>query len=428
MKISDGTPKNKASFSRMVISSVVGQSLEWYDFYIYGALAPVLTTVFFPQENQFIGLISSLSVFAVGFLMRPLGGLVFGYQSDKLGRKAIFVMTLLTMAIATALVGLLPSYSQIGLLAPFLLVFLRLIQGFSLGGESMGSVIYLLEHAPRRKQNFISSWLSVAVMAGWLLASLVTSLIAYILTKEEFYSWGWRIPFLFGLFTGAIGLILRLKGRETPIFEDLIKKGDIAKNPLKEMWKTSKLHSFAIMGIVSSVTLSLYIILVYLPLYFNTVGGVPLKTALLMSTLTSIISLFVIPSLGLLADHIGHRYILLTAAGGFVIFSPLIFYWGSFGDIKLCLLALFIGSLFLNMYASSFYALAAGWFPSHIRGTSSSVSYNFMVAAIGGTAPLVATILTHVSGTMLAPGFYLSAWSLVTFLILFFYRGDSTVN
>lgn len=420
-------PAGQTIHKATVISTMFGQALEWYDFYVYGALAAVLAQLFFPTDKPFIGLLSAFALFAVGFFMRPLGALVFGYASDKYGRKAVFVVTLLLMAVSTALVGVLPTYSDVGILAPILLLCLRLLQGLSVGGESTGSIVFLIEHAPQGRKAIISSLILVAGTTGWLLASLISAALNYTLTHDQFYSWGWRIPFLLGILTGVIGLILRLKAKETPIFEKIQETGNISKNPIKEMLLHFKKHAAALFAINSTGTLVNYMLLAYLPVFLNKIGGLPLSSALFLSSMASIVVMILVPFAGWFTDKVGTRLPLLLSTLGICIFAPFMFYWGSLGSLNLAILTMLIGAFLLALYAGPLYPIVGEWFPAPIRATSSSVTNNVCVGLIGGTAPLISTLLVHWTGNNMAPGYYLSAFALLSFLVGLFY-GTKTAD
>lgn len=414
--------KSTSQLSTTVLVSVLGQSLEWYDFFTYGVLAPVLGDLFFPSHNPYLSLIATLAVFAVGFLMRPIGGIVFGYASDKFGRKTIFVITLLCMSLSTAFVGFLPTYAQAGILAPCLLIIMRLIQGISVGGECTGSVVYLSEHVPHEKRGFFTSWLLVAVVAGWLLASLVSAGLVNILSHDQFNQWGWRIPFILGLFTGIIGVFLRLKARETPQFEKLREEGKIAKNPLKEAFKTVNLHSLVFMAWLVSGPLSFYLLLVYLPIYMNKIGGLQLSTSLALNAFSALICIIMIPLMGKLSDHIGRKTTLIIGGIGFIILSPMVFYMASLGTLTLSFFTILIATVLFSIYSGPFYGLMGDWYPVHIRGTATAAWFNVITAIAGGTAPLVSTLLIQQTGSGIAPGFYLSAWALISVFSLLLYQ------
>lgn len=403
-----------------IISTLIGQVLEWYDFYVYGALAAVIAELFFPANKPVIGLISAFAIFAVGFFLRPLGGLIFGYAGDKYGRKKIFVITLLLMSISTALVGLLPVYSQVGIMAPIMLVCLRLVQGLSVGGESAGSIVYLIEHVPKRRKAFLTSLILVAATAGWLLASLISATLNYFMTREQFYSWGWRVPFILGTLTGIIGLILRFRAKETPIFEKMRETGSISKNPIKELFLNYKKHAAALFIFTSSGTLFNYILIAYLPVYFNKVGKIPLSTALFLSSLATVAIMILIPLMGLLIDRIGTRIPLLLSNAGMFLCAPLMFYWGALGNANLAALAMLIGAILLSLYAC-YYPIVGEWFPGPIRSTGASIIYNLSAALIGGTAPLISTLLIHGTGSIFAPSFYVSFLALCSFLVALIY-------
>src|SRR5215210_9116487 len=226
----------RTSVRRVIIASLIGTSLEWYDFFIYGtAAALVFNRLFFPTFDPLVGTLLAFTTYAVGFIARPLGGIVFGHYGDKLGRKNVLVVTLLLMGIATFLVGVLPTYGTIGVAAPILLVVLRFVQGLGLGGEWGGAVLMVAEHGDERRRGLNSSWPQVGVPAGNLLSAGVLAIMATVLSDDAFSSWGWRIPFLLSALLIGVGLWIRLTVEESPLFQELEAKGETEAAPLKKV-------------------------------------------------------------------------------------------------------------------------------------------------------------------------------------------------
>lgn len=409
------------NLKRTIAASASGQFLEWYDFYIYGVLATTIAELFFKNIDPAFALFYSLAIFAVGFMTRPFGGLLFGYASDKFGRKPVFIVTLIVMSIATTLVGFLPTYAQAGSLGAILMLCLRLIQGMALGGESAASTIYIAEHSPAKKHIFFASWLYFGATGGWLLASCVGLLLNSFLNHEQFLAWGWRIPFLLGLFTGIIGLILRIRSKETPVYQKLKETGQLSKSPVKEVLKTSKLKSLQMFAFISASSLIFYTILVYFPIFMTQHGMSP-KVAWLIISCAAGASLISTIFFGwFFTDKIPTKAPMYLFYFGF-LFAPVYFYALSFNDVVLSSFTLGVVVFFLSMCGCSQFALIGKWFAPQIRGVGVSISFNIASAFTGGTAPLVGSALTHFTGSALAPGFYITLWSIIGLLVIWSYK------
>ncbi|HEX8448905.1 MAG TPA: MFS transporter, partial [Allosphingosinicella sp.] len=251
-----------AKRDRLVIfASTLGTVFEWYDFFIYGTLAAVIGKQFFPAQSETAQFLLALASFGVGFGVRPIGAVLFGYLGDRLGRKYTFLVTIALMGVATAAVGLVPGYAAIGMAAPAILVFLRVLQGLALGGEYGGAAIYVAEHAPRRKRGFYTSFIQAGVVGGFLLSVAVVLVSELFVDKGEWESWGWRIPFLFSIVLLAVSLWVRLKLKESPVFQAMKEAGEVARNPLKETFASRsnvKLVLVALFGIAAGLTVIWY--------------------------------------------------------------------------------------------------------------------------------------------------------------------------
>ncbi|HEY4653719.1 MAG TPA: MFS transporter, partial [Cyclobacteriaceae bacterium] len=228
------TPQEKRTLWSVITASSVGTMIEWYDFYIFGSLALTISTQFFPKEHPTAAFLSTLAAFAVGFIVRPFGALVFGRLGDMIGRKHTFLLTLILMGSSTFLIGLIPSYETIGIAAPFIVVLLRLLQGLALGGEYGGAATYVAEHAPAAKRGFYTSFIQTTASLGFFVSLAVILLVRLNLSEEAFDSWGWRLPFLFSVFLVAISIYIRLKMKESPMFSKLKAEGKVSKNPIRE--------------------------------------------------------------------------------------------------------------------------------------------------------------------------------------------------
>ncbi len=296
---------------RLVITaSALGTVFEWYDFFVYGTLAALLGNLFFPSDNPAAALLKSLAAFGVGFGVRPLGAVVFGYLGDLIGRKYTFLITISVMGLATAAVGLLPTYAQIGVWAPILLLVLRALQGLALGGEYGGAAIYVAEHAPKGRRGFYTSWIQVSVVGGFLLSLAVVLSTTALIGRESFEAWGWRVPFLISLLLLALSLYIRLKLKESPIFRQMKETGTTSKNPLKESfstWDNVRRVFVALFGISAGLTVIWYTAQ-FSTLYFlqQTTRLEPMSAQLLIG-LASLVSAPAFVFFGWLSDKVGRK-------------------------------------------------------------------------------------------------------------------------
>jgi len=320
-----------AKRDRLVIfASTLGTVFEWYDFFVYASLAALLGAKFFPSDNPTASLLASLAVYGAGFGARPFGALMFGYLGDKLGRKYTFLVTITLMGIATAAVGMLPTYQAIGVAAPVMLVLLRICQGLALGGEYGGAAIYVAEHAPRNKRGFYTSFIQAGVIGGFLLSVMVVLIANWFVDKEAWESWGWRVPFIFSLLLLVVSLWVRLKLKESPIFQAMKDAGETARNPIRESfnsWPKLKLVLVAMFGIAAGLTVIWYTAQIQ-GLYFlqNSLRIEDNKARLLIG-IAAFFSAFSFLLFGWLSDRVGRKApIVLGYALTLVLLFPL-FHW-----------------------------------------------------------------------------------------------------
>jgi MHS family proline/betaine transporter-like MFS transporter len=405
-----------------VLAGMIGNAVEWYDYGLYGYMAPVLATLFFPSKNPLDSLMATFGVFAAGFLLRPLGGIAFGHLGDRLGRKKALVLSVALMAVPTGLIGLLPTYAAVGATAAVLLVLLRLLQGFSVGGEFTGSIIFLVEHAPPQRRGFIGSWTGFSTNAGCLLGGGVGALLVTVLGRQAVEEWAWRLPFLLGAVLGAVGLFLRLGVEETPRFQSLAKSEGVAPVPLFEALgheRRAMLTAFSLLWLSS---VGFFIVFVYLPSYLVKEAELPLHSAMLINWLAMVVVGVVIPPVGALSDRVGRKPPLLFAAMGLLFFSYPLFSLLAQGEFTLCLAAQCIFAALLATLVSPLYALLVELFKTRARYTALSLGFNIATALFGGSAPLLATYLVQQTGDAHSPGLYLMLTAAATVLVLFWIR------
>lgn len=314
----------------VIIASSLGTVFEWYDFFIYGTLATVIAKLFFPAANETAGLLLALATFGAGFGVRPLGAILFGYLGDRLGRKYTFLVTITLMGVATAAVGLLPTYAQIGIAAPILLVVCRLLQGLALGGEYGGAAIYVAEHAPRERRGFYTSFIQASVVGGFLLSVAVVLVSNAFVDPAEWEAWGWRVPFLFSIVLLGISLWIRLKLKESPVFQAMKEAGETARNPVKESfdsWPKIKLVLVALFGIAAGLTVIWYTAQFQALYFLQNALRIDDTAARLMIGIGAVFSLFWFILFGWLSDKIGRKTpIVIGYALTIVLMFPL-FHW-----------------------------------------------------------------------------------------------------
>ncbi|MEV7422390.1 MULTISPECIES: MFS transporter [unclassified Streptomyces] len=410
-----GTHRLSGKQRKAIIAGTIGNTVEWVDWALYSIFVKIIADEFFPQGDGAVALLSTLAVFAVGFVMRPVGAAVLGVYADRHGRKKGLTLTVGLMAGAAFIIALTPSYASIGVLSPLILLLARLVQGFSAGGEFGSSSAFLVESAARGRRAFAGSWQQVSVAGGVLIASLLGTIATSALSEEALHSWGWRVAFILGGLLGLIGLWLRVSVEDTDSFNEAQGTGRTRSNPLKAMFVEHPGAALRVAGITIAGTLTYYIWVNYLPTYANLTTGIPLKTALLSQTLCLVVFVVALPFVGLLSDRIGRKPTMAAFAGGFVVLAwPLLHLLdGSFLSLFLVQLT---GMLLVLGYSANCAVIMAEQFPPEVRATGIALPYALAVAVFGGTAPYLTTWL-HESGHSDLLWVYVSAASLVSFLV-----------
>jgi MHS family proline/betaine transporter-like MFS transporter len=405
------------SIKKTLLAGAIGNVLEWYDFALYGYFAPVFALLFFPSAHPSISLITAFGVFAIGFLARPLGAMLFGYWGDTVGRRDALAWSVLLMAIPTCLVGLLPTYETIGVAAPLALTLCRFLQGLSVGGEFTGSVTFLVEHAARSQRGYVGSWAGFSAQLGALLGSGAGALFALTLTHDALHQWGWRVPFVMGGLIAVVGWYLRTKAKESPAFERVRLAGALSTSPLRDVITNHRAALAQLIGLVWLHGVAFYMLYVYMTTYLVTVTTVPLGTVLTLNTVCMTLLALLIPMTGWLSDTAGQKPLLIIGAAGLAILSYPLFLWLTSNDLPFMIAAQVLFTLLVSCYMGPFFAAIAELFPTRQRYTGLSIGYNIASALFGGTAPLVATLLIEWSGNTLAPSFYLSLCAAVSLVV-----------
>ncbi|MFF3750044.1 MFS transporter [Streptomyces sp. NPDC002018] len=421
---SDITVTDERAVRRAVKAAALGNAMEWFDFGIYSYLAVTIGHVFFPSGNATVQLLSSFATFAVAFLVRPLGGMVFGPLGDRVGRKKVLALTMIMMAIGTFAIGLIPAYATIGFWAPVLLILFRLVQGFSTGGEYGGASTFIAEYAPDKRRGYYGSFLEFGTLSGYIgAAGLVTALHAGV-GADSMEAWAWRVPFLVAGPLGLVGLYLRLRLDETPAFRKLESesarsagtaapaettvKGDLAKI-FRLHWRTLILC----VALVGAYNVTDYMLLSYMPTYLSDELGYSDTHGLLVLLGVMAFLLLIINWIGRLSDRFGRKPLLMTGMLGFLLLSLPAFLLISQGGIPAITAGMLMLGLSLVCLLGTMSAALPALFPTDVRYGSLSVGYNLSASLFGGTTPLVITALISVTGSNLTPAYYAMAAALV---------------
>jgi MFS transporter, MHS family, proline/betaine transporter len=405
------------AFRKVVSSAAIGQLIEWYDFVVFVYSAGTIAKLFFPPTDPIAGLLAAFAVYAVGFLMRPIGGLLFGSLGDRFGRRTVLASIIFVMGGATTAMGLLPTYASVGVLAPALLVACRLVQGLSAAGEAAGSNSFVAEHAPRHRRGFYVAFTYAFSIFSPVFAALFVLLITNSMSGEAYLSWGWRVPFLIAAPLALVGLYIRLRIDETPAFKATQAANRIASSPLAEAWASQKTSMAYCLAITSVTSLGYYTLAGYFISYLTTVVGLTSNQALISNCIALMVAGTTTIASAYLCDIVGRKPLLI---GGLVlsVLSPVPGYMlASRGGLAYAIagqsLIAFCAGLFWGPYPIAILEL----FPTRVRFTAMASSLNVGYALFGGTAPLVATWLIAQTGSKLAPAYYLSAVTLVVLVV-----------
>ncbi|MEV8556828.1 glycine betaine/L-proline transporter ProP [Streptomyces sp. NPDC051917] len=420
LRRSDITVTDEAVVRRATKAAALGNAMEWYDFGIYSYLASTIGKVFFPSGSDTAQLISSFATFSVAFLVRPLGAMVFGPLGDKIGRRSILAITVIMMAVGTFAIGLIPSHAAIGVVAPALLIFFRLVQGFSTGGEYGGAATFIAEYAPDKRRGFFGSFLEFGTLAGYVGASGLVVVLSGVLSQDQMLHWGWRIPFLVAAPLGLIGLYLRLRLDETPAFqkleggqvraaEDAAAVETSATADLGEIFTHHWRPLVLCLALVAAYNVTDYMLLSYMPTYLSDELGYDTDRGLLILVIVMVVQMCVINQVGRLSDRFGRRPLLMTGMLGSLVLSVPSFLLIRQGSVLLIGLGLLLLGLSLVALLGTMSAALPAFFPTHVRYGSLAIAYNFSTSLFGGTTPLVITALISVFHSTLMPAYYASA-------------------
>ena len=415
--IRDHISERKGGMASVVFAGSIGTIIEWYDFLIYGtAAALVFNVLFFPTIDPLSGTLASLATYSVGFVARPIGGAIFGHFGDRIGRKVMLMITMAIMALGTFAVGCLPSYQQIGVWAPILLVTLRFVQGIGLGGEWGGASLMVVEHAPEGRRGLFGSLVQIGFPLGLVTSSGVFALVTQ-MPDADFRSWGWRIPFLLSILLLGVGWFVRARVPETPAFEKIKRRGDIAKNPFVEAVFKNPRSFLVAVGLKISEVSWVYILTIFIVVYATGQLGLPRTLLLNAIFIAALVEVLTIPLFGWLSDHVGRRafYFLgtvFTAAFAF----PLFWLLGTKEPLVIVLTVV----VALSLGHGTMFGLQSAYFPelfgTRVRYSGASFGFQTAAALGGGFAPIIATALAGTMGGTAGVSMMLILLAVITFV------------
>jgi metabolite-proton symporter len=414
---------------RAVISASVGTTIEWYDFFLYGvAAATVFPQKFFPSSDPFIGTMLSFTTFFVGFVARPIGGAIFGHFGDKIGRKKLLVFTMIVMGASTMAVGLTPSYERIGIWGAVFLTLGRILQGLAIGGQWSGSVLMASEWTDPKRRGFTTSFAQVGAPAGMVLANGALALMTAFTSDQAFLDWGWRVPFLASVALVITGFYIRAGVKETPVFEELKKKGAVVNAPLVKVLRENGREVALTALLRTSQQVCFYIFTTYILTYATTILGFGRGLVLNMVMAMALVSCFANPLFGHLSDKFGRRTI--TAIGCVImLFYPFV-YFGLLDtkSLPLVFLAILLSNPLQDLQYGPQAAFISESFPASLRYSGSALGYQLASITAGGPAPLIATLLLREYGTSTAIAWYISICSMISLACVFLLKDRAGEN
>lgn len=412
---------------KSVFATGIGNAMEWFDFALYSYLAVIISKNFFSQvENDEIKLIFTFATFAIAFLLRPVGGIVFGKIGDKYGRKVVLTSTIILMAISTFIIGILPTYDQIGIWAPIILLIARIMQGFSVGGEYAGAMVYIAESSPDNKRIRLGSGLELGTLSGYIFASVLITIMFWLIPSESMQSWGWRIPFFVSIPIGLFGLYLRSHLEESPIFENDLANHQEDEPGFLQIIKEHKRDILLCVVFVAFFNITNYMLLGYMPSYLDEIVGIK---DTISTPITAVVLIIMLPfaiMFGRLGDKSGNKKIISVGLILGIVFSIISFQFLNGGNLGFLFIGLLMIGIVLSVYEGTMPGTLPTLFFTNVRYRTLSWTFNIAVSIFGGTTPLVASWLVHVTNNNLAPAFYLLAVSIIGLLVVLFLFKDTS--
>ena len=398
-----------------ILISSLGNTIEWFDFGLFIFMAPIIGARFFPQASASNSTIEALIVFAAGFLCRPLGGIFFGYFGDTRGRAKTLRISILIITISTFLVGIIPSYEEIGLTAPILFILLRLLQGLSIGGEYSGIMIYLAESSPPKKRGLTTSFAAIGANLGFLLATVTLMLLHLFFNEETITAWAWRLPFILIGLPGSFIIYYRFKLSETPVYSQLQKKRLLERIPLIAAIRFSPYQLLKILGLTCMGSTFYYVFFGYMPTYLERHMGFSLANALTIESIMLIIMLFTVPLAGICGDYFTRKKMLIITSIAILFLVLPCFYLLQFKSLLLALLSLGTATILSSLEQGNSLTAIVENCPENVRYSAIAFFYNLGSALFGGSTPLVVTLLTEKTG-LITPAYYLIFMATITLI------------
>lgn len=408
-----------AMVRKVVIASVLGNAFEWFDFAIYGLFAVTIAKLYFPANSEIASLMLTLATFGVSFAVRPIGGVLLGLYGDRVGRKKALSVTIALMAVGTGMIGILPTHAAIGIAAPFLMVLARLIQGFSAGGEFSGATTMLMEFAPANRRGFYGSFQMCSQALAFAVGAMVAWLLTVNLSAHDLETWGWRLPFLTGILIGPVGWLIRSRVDESPEFlayTSQVERGEqrAEKTPLKTLLRDYPKEGLASIGVAVAGTVSAYVFVFFLPIFAKKQLGLSAADVNLSTCLSTAVIMVFCPIAGLLSDRYGRKSVLLLSMAAYGIAAfPLFSQLVSAPSFRSLVEAQLGISLLMSFFWGVTPVTLTEIFPVSVRSTGAAVTYNLAVLIFGGLAPFLNIWLVHVTGSNLAPIYYVEASVLI---------------
>ena len=418
------TDRQRIDTRRAVGATVIGNALEWYDFVVYSYLATIIAKNFYPADNETVALLATFATFGIGFVARPVGAMIIGRIGDRHGRKAALVLTIMLMAAGTVLIGLIPPYEAIGMLAPAILVFARLAQGFSVGGEWGSSTVFIAEWAPDKQRGYYSSWQQCSVVAGLLLGSGIAALLSSILTADVMESWGWRIPFLFGGLIGPVGVYMRRQIDDSPAYRRAA-AAPVSTTPVS----TQGLRTVQAFGFMVVSAVQFYVFLAYLPTFTQRYAGLGHAEALWSNTAGLFLLLIAIPLFGVFSDRIGRKPLMIASCIFFIVAPyPMFSIMRGGTSLGIIMVIQLIVGLAIALYCGALPAAITEIFETQNRTTLLSIANGTAVAIFGGFAPFIATWLIANTGSPISPTYYVIAAAVISLIAVLSARETANQN
>ncbi|ULJ60086.1 MFS transporter [Wielerella bovis] len=418
------TEQESQALRKAATSSFIGNFVEWFDYAAYGYLAAIISKVFFPSEDPQTGLIATFAVFAISFIIRPFGGIVWGHWGDRYGRREALAWSIMIMSISTFCIALIPSYASIGIAAPILLLLVRMVQGFSASGEYAGASAFLAEYAPKGKRGLYTSLVPASTAAGLLLGSLIAALLHTVMEHDPLHEWGWRLPFLLAGPFGLIGRYIRLHLEDSPVYREMEAKLDKnqknTKLPIQILLTKYRKEMLIACGVVALNAVAFYTTLSYMPTYLSTVLGMDETHSFMASSVGLLAYIGFIFMMGHLSDLYGRKTMLRLACIAFILFSVPLFMLLETNHFIMSLFVTLAFGVMLAMNDGTLPGFLTEIFPTHLRFSGFALCFNMGNALLGGTAPLVATLLIKYTGSDLAPAWYLVLVAIISLIAIRF--------